>query len=128
MIIQLFLINLKTAIQQKKKNFHTPYNKEVMKVIPELIKLNLIYNIKKNPINKNNYLIVHLPVNLITNKSLILKNMCSRKKKRTWTNTIIKKLSQRQQTFLLKTNFGYQTSHFCIKKNIGGTTVLQIKY
>lgn len=128
MIVQLFLLNLKNALQQKKHNFHTPYNAEVLKIIPELIKLNLIYNIKKNPLNKNNYLIVYLPINLIINKSLIIENMCSRKKKRTWRTTVLKKLAQRQQTFLLKTNFGYQTSHFCIKKNIGGSTILHIKY
>ena len=42
MVIQIFLINLKTALQHKHPYFKTLYNKEVLQLIDELIKLKVI--------------------------------------------------------------------------------------
>lgn len=67
MVIQIFLINLKTAIQHRRKTFNTPYNEEVMKLIPTLISLNLIQSIRRNPLRHEKRLIVYLPLELSNN-------------------------------------------------------------
>lgn len=54
--------------------------------------------------------------------------MCSRKKKRTWPASVLIKNAQRNQTYILKTSYGYQNSHFCLKKRIGGKTIARIGY
>lgn len=127
MVVQLFLINLKTALQQKKKLFYVPYNEEVLKLLPELMNLNLIINIKKNKLKELKRLIIYLP-NHIKDSSIKIDNMCSRKKLRTWTTKILIKKAQRNETYLLKTPRGYQNSHFCIRQKIGGKTILKIGF
>lgn len=67
MIIQIFLINLKTAIQHRRKSFNTPYNEEVIKLIPTLVSLNLIQNVRKNPLRDEKRILIYLPLELTNN-------------------------------------------------------------
>lgn len=128
MIIQKFLINLKNAIKNKKNSFNTQYNTEVLKIIPELISLNLIKNIQINNLKSENYLIIYITRQCTRENEVDISCMISRKKKRNWKcNTLIEK-AKRNEIFILKTSFGYKDSYFCIKNNIGGTTILKIRY
>ncbi len=128
MIINLFLINLKNAIQHKKHQFNSPYNIKVLRLINLLITLNIIKSVKKNIYIKEQRIIIYLSYINISKWTIKINNMNSRKKNRTWACTVLIKKSQRNETYILNTNQGYQTSYRCLQKNIGGKTILQLKY
>ena len=81
MVIQLFLINLKAALQHKHPYFKAHYNKEVLQLINELIKLKIIAYIKK--IDNDRQIEVVLVQNTSKIKYVRITNMYSRKKQRT---------------------------------------------
>lgn len=126
MIRQIFIINLINALKHNKKSFNSPYNYEVMKLIPLLVKFNVILHISKNNILKKDRLIIYMNINLKSTNKITIVNMCSRKKIRNWPVSVLIDNAQRNQTYILKTIFGYKDSSFCIKNRIGGTTILQI--
>ena len=126
MVIQIFLINLKTALQHKHPYFKTLYNKEVLQLIDELIKLKVISYVRYAENERRIEVVLNLNINKY--KYIRLTNMCSRKKQRTWTIGDLIKNSRNNQTYILKTNQGYRDSHYCIKKHISGYTILRVEY
>jgi len=124
--MQIFLINLKTALQHKHPYFRATPNKEVSQLIKELIKLKVISYVRA--VEGERHIEVVINLNVYDNGCIHLTNMCSRKKQRTWTIRELIKNSRKKETYVLKTVHGYRDSHYCIKKHISGFTVLRLRY
>lgn len=79
--MQIFIINLKAALQHRHPYFRTKYNKEVLQLINELIKLKVVAYIKK--VDGDDLLEIILNLNSNKKKYIRITNMYSRKRQRT---------------------------------------------
>ena len=95
-------------------------------MINELIKLKVVAYIKK--VDGDDLLEIILNLNSNKKKYIRITNMYSRKRQRTWSIWELIKNSRKKETYILKTNYGYRDSHYCIKKHISGFTVLKVEY
>jgi ribosomal protein S8 len=123
MITNLFIINTSNAVKQKRYMLKIVYNKQVLNLVKELIKLQVIRTIRKTTNSQKNT--AHVYFNFSMSKNTTVKLNYVPNPKFLKKSELLNYLSQ-SALFILRTQNGFQNSFFCIKNNLGGKPVLRI--